>query len=177
MPKSGDLIFQSLPHSDLVDAIEGATESKYSHVGIVIQKENQWFVRESCKGVVHDTPLEEYINRGRDESIDVYRVKKEYTKHLPLFIEKSARYLGRPYDMRFSLDDEYIYCSELVYKAFRDASDIALGTLDRFGDLKWKKYEVFIKSVENGVIPENRLVITPVAISKAKQLKQVYSSY
>jgi len=177
IPKSGDLIFQSSPHNDLVDAIEGATESKYSHAGIVIQVRNKWIVREALHEGVCDTPLQEFVDRGRDDSISVFRVKKQYEKYLPLFIEKSASYLGRPYDIHYLPDDEHLYCSELVYKSFKDASGITLGKLQRFGDLKWGKYKVFIEKVEGGAIPTDRLVITPVAITKAKQLKQVYSSY
>jgi len=33
------------------------------------------------------------------------------------------KYLGRPYDYRYQLDDESIYCSELIYKSFRDATN------------------------------------------------------
>jgi len=37
-PKEGDIIFQALPNaSDLVRAIEGITESCYSHCGVVIR--------------------------------------------------------------------------------------------------------------------------------------------
>ena len=36
-PREGDIIFQSLPKMDLVLAIEGCTESKFSHCGVVIK--------------------------------------------------------------------------------------------------------------------------------------------
>ena len=35
MPRDGDVVFQSLPHNPLVNAIEGATNSRFSHCGIV----------------------------------------------------------------------------------------------------------------------------------------------
>ncbi len=177
IPKSGDIIFQSSPHSDLVDAIEGATESKYSHVGILVQKENRWFVREALGGGVLDTPLEEFIDRGRNKSIAVYRLKKKYRHYLPSFVKKSALYVGKPYDEYYRLDDTCVYCSELVYKAFKDASGIALGKLQKFGDLKWGHYAPIIAKIKGAVIPKDRLVITPVAISKAKEVERVYSSY
>lgn len=34
-PLEGDVLFQSLPHSRLVNAIEGVTASPYSHCGMV----------------------------------------------------------------------------------------------------------------------------------------------
>ena len=55
-PKEGDVIFQSLPDSDLTRAIEGATNSPYSHTGIVIKKNGDWYVREAV-GPVIDTSL------------------------------------------------------------------------------------------------------------------------
>ena len=177
VPRSGDIIFQSSPLNDLVRAIEGATESKYSHTGIVIKIEDRWIVREALKSGVCDTPLEEFIDRGRNDSIAVYRLKRKYEQYLSGFVKKSALYLGRPYDPYYFMDNEHLYCSELVFKAFKDASGIALGGLDRFGDLKWEQYKVFIEKIEDGTIPKDRLVITPVAISKAKQLERVYSSY
>jgi uncharacterized protein YycO len=177
IPKSGDLIFQSSPHNDLVDAIEGVTESRYSHAGIVIQLKDKWIIREALRDGVCDTPLQEFVDRGRDSSISVFRVKKQYEKYLPLFIEKSASYLGRPYDNHYLSDDEHLYCSELIYKSFKYASGVTLGKLQRFGDLKWGRYKALIEKVEGGTIPTDRLVITPAAIAKAKQLKQVYSSY
>jgi len=36
-PVEGDLLFQSLPHCPLVDAIENATQSSYSHCGMVVR--------------------------------------------------------------------------------------------------------------------------------------------
>ena len=175
LPHHGDIIFQSLPHSDLVNAIEGATESKYSHVGIVIKSENGWIVREAI-GDVHDTPLNEFISRGREEKIDVYRLKSKYQKFIPNFISASQTYLNHPYDIRYRMDDEKIYCSELVYKAFKNASGIKLGKLVKLGKLKWGKYESLIKNIEGGKVPKKRIMITPVDLSQAKQLKMVYSS-
>lgn len=53
-PQIGDLVFQFVPCGDLVDAIEGASQSPYSHVGLVVQKNNTRYAREVCENV-HDT--------------------------------------------------------------------------------------------------------------------------
>jgi hypothetical protein len=63
-PREGDFVFQSLPASDLVKAIEGASGSPYSHVGLVMRKADGWYVREAI-GPVVDTPLHPWIARGR----------------------------------------------------------------------------------------------------------------
>jgi Permuted papain-like amidase enzyme, YaeF/YiiX, C92 family len=83
---------------------------------------------------------------------------------------------GRPYDIRYELDDEKIYCSELIYKAFRTATGEELGKLQRLGDLDWRPYRETIEAIENGPAPLDRLMITPRSLSEAAQLMLVAES-
>ena len=46
-PHEGDLLFQSLPMNPVVQTIEVASRSPYSHCGIVVKKNDQWFVLEA----------------------------------------------------------------------------------------------------------------------------------
>ena len=86
------------------------------------------------------------------------------------------KYLGRPYDYRYQLDDESIYCSELIYKSFRDATDgQQLGELRKFGEMNWRPYETLIRQIEGGDVPINREMITPRDLARAKQLEPVFS--
>lgn len=172
----GDLIFQSLPHNDLVDTIEGATHSPYSHVGIVIKKENKLYVREAL-GDVHDTKLKDFLVRGRNKQYDVYKLKPTFEKYIPKLIAETEKYLGRPYDIRYRMDDEAIYCSELIYKAFQDATGLKMGKLVKLGDLEWGPHENFITVLENGPVPTERIMITPKDLAQAQQLLHVYSTY
>lgn len=175
-PYVGDLIFQSLPSSDLVDAIEGATKSPYSHVGIVLKSEKGWMVREAI-GDVHDTKLTEFLSRGRNFKFDVYRFKAKYQPLIPKIIAETANYLGRPYDIRYRMDDSAIYCSELIYKAAKDATGLKLGNLVKLGSLDWGPYQSLIISIEGGPVPKERVMITPRDLAKATQLELVYSAY
>jgi hypothetical protein len=85
------------------------------------------------------------------------------------------KYLGRPYDIRYRMDDEKIYCSELVYKAFRDATaGQQLGTLVKFGDMNWGPYETLIRQIE-GDVPVDREMITPRDLAKARQLQPIFA--
>ena len=133
-PVEGDIVFQSLPKMDLVVAIEGVTHSPYSHVGLAIQKENNWYVREAIGGVL-DTPLHQWILRGRQGGLDVYRLKKEYQKDIPQLLKETEKYMGLPYDVKYDMDDEKIYCSELIYKAYRDATGKKMGKLVALGNM------------------------------------------
>ena len=174
-PKEGDIIFQSLPTGELTEVIEGATHSPYSHVGMVVEKEGKWYVREAT-GTVHDTGLYRWIARGRQGSFSVYRLKEEYQKNLKTMVENSKQFLGRGYDINYKMDDEKIYCSELVYKSYQLASGEQMGKLASLKELDWKPYEEFILSIEE-TIPLDRVMITPKDLAEAEQLEKVFSSY
>lgn len=173
-PREGDVIFQSLPHGPVVWAIEGVTHSPYSHCGIVGREGGRWIVYEAI-GHVRVTPLPEYLARGRGGGFAVYRLRDEFAAHIPATLECCRGYLGRPYDIRYRLDDEAIYCSELIYKAFRDATQgQELGALSRFGDMDWGAYEALIRRIEGGPVPVDRLMITPVGLARAPQLVPIF---
>jgi hypothetical protein len=174
-PLEGDILFQSLPHSPLVDAIEGVTASPYSHCGIVAKEKGRWVVYEAFHNV-EATPLKQFLFRGRDLRFAVYRLKGEFQQYVPAIIANAKTYLGRPYDVRYRMDDERIYCSELIYKAYRDSSGQQLGELVRLGDLNWKPFAKTIEHFENGPVPTDREMITPRDLSEAKQLELVFTS-
>ncbi|SFV65710.1 hypothetical protein MNB_SV-13-1768 [hydrothermal vent metagenome] len=173
-PQKGDLVFQSLPKMDLVVAIEGVTDSPYSHVGIVIEKDGSWVVREAI-GAVIDTPLYLWIIRGRAGGLDVFRLKDAYKKNIPQLIVETNKYLGLPYDVQYEMDDKKIYCSELIYKAYRDATTQKMGTLFALGKMNWKPYQKTIEKYEKGAIPLERKMITPRHLSESKYLEKVLS--
>jgi len=84
-PKEGDIIFQSLPHNDLVDAIEGITHSPYSHCGVVLKDDHDVWVVIEAIGNVHETPLLGWIKRGRCGDFTVYRLDPKYDSLIPKF--------------------------------------------------------------------------------------------
>ena len=174
-PQDGDIIFQSLPKNALIVAIEGATNSPYSHCGVVVNRNGEWYVNEAI-GPVKDTSLYRWIRRGRRRKFAVYRLRSDYREYIPKFIEELDKYQGRPYDILYELDDEYIYCSELIYKAFRDSSDIELGKLVELGELDWEPFREIIEEIEGGKTPLDRLMITPRHLSEAKELHKIFSN-
>ncbi len=172
--REGDILFQSLPHSDLVDAIEGMTGSPYSHCGIVERKDGDWYVVEAI-GPVRETGLSQWIEQGRGGRFSAYRLRDDLAAQSRRIIECALAYLGRPYDVHYDFDDSKIYCSELVYKAVKHATGVELGRIQRIGDLNWKPYEIYMLSIENP-IPMDRELITPKALSEAPELKKVYET-
>ena len=120
------------------------------------------------------TPLKEFLFRGRNHGFAVYRLRSPYQGHIPAILAKVQRYLGRPYDVRYRMDDEKIYCSELIYKAYQESSDgEQLGRLVRLGDLNWEPYVSTIEHFEQGPVPLDREMITPIELARAEQLELV----
>lgn len=171
-PQEGDILFQSLPRSPLVQAIEGATHSPYSHCGLVAKENGGWVVLEALRGV-ESTPLREFLFRGRNQAFAIYRLKSEQRSHIPLMIENARKFLGREYDIHYDLDEERIYCSELIYKAYLGASGEKLGQLKRLGDLDWRPFQATIERIEGGPVPTERQMITPKHLAEAEQLELV----
>jgi hypothetical protein len=177
-PKEGDVIFQSLPNGPVVAMIEGATGSPYSHCGIVLPVEGGGWVVWEALGKVHATPLDAFLARGRDGFYEVYRLKPAEDKELAHKVaQRSKDYVGRPYDFRYRMDDENIYCSELIYKAYQKETGKPLGKLVKVGDLDWKPYEKTIRALEGGgPVPLEREMITPRDLAKAEAFEKVYST-
>lgn len=172
-PRVGDVVFQSLPKGELVEMIEGATHSPLSHCGIVALDRGRWVVVEAI-GPVKETPLERWIRRGRDWRLWAYRLEPSREDGLPLFVEAARTYLGRPYDYRYRMDDEEIYCSELVQKSYRMAYGDELGQLVRLDELDWVPYRGLIRRLEEGEPPLDRRIITPRDLARADALHPVY---
>lgn len=174
-PQEGDVVFQSLPHGDLVDAIEGITHSPYSHCGVVLRNDkNEWVVIESISNV-HETPLFLWIFRGRGAEFTACRLDPKYSSSIPDFKKNLLAYSGRPYDFDYDMtNDRSLYCSDLVYLAFEKVSGEKMGKLEKLGDLDWKPFESFIKSEQRGALPLDRTMITPASLARAPQLHQVY---
>ena len=168
-----DIVFQSLPHGELVDAIEGVTQSEWSHCGLLKKVGNKWFVAEAL-GNVHYTPLQLWIIRGRRSKLEAYRLRN-IPEGLTSKIDSGIkRMLGRPYDYHYAPDDSEIYCSELVYKVYDRELNIKVGTWQKLSALNWQPYEDFIRSLEPGKMPLDREMVTPVSITKNSNVYRVY---
>ena len=163
--KSGDIIFQTSTSSQS-NAIQTATNSKYSHMGIIYLEDNQYFVYEASS-IVKLTPLNEWINNGLDGRFVVKRVK-DSEKILTADVLKEMRniglkFKGKPYDKYFEWSDDKIYCSELVWKIYNQATHIEIGSLDKLADFDLSSKEVINQLNERykGKIPYQEIVISP----------------
>lgn len=163
--KSGDIIFQT-SKSQQSKAIQLATHSKYSHVGIVYVENDRILVYEAVQPVKL-TPLSEWINRGEKKHFVVKRLKEsdKYLTNSNLMNMKSIgeKYIGKNYDIYFEWSNDKIYCSELVWKIYKEAIGIEIGnlqTLKEF-DLENEIVKEIMQKRYGETIPLNEKVISP----------------
>jgi hypothetical protein len=174
--REGDFVFQSFPHNELTDVIEGCTHSGFSHCGIVHLSGSKWVVIEAV-GPVQETPMDDWVNRGRGHHIAVYRLKQPWSGKIPEMIKNAKSYLGRPYDIHMRFDDEKLYCSELLFKAFKKSTNQDLGKTQEINELDWKPWETAIEHIEGGPVPLDRRLITPKAITESEKVELVFSDF
>ncbi len=170
--REGDVLFQSLPHGSLVDAIEGVTQSEWSHCGVLMRRDGDWHVVEAL-GEVRWTPYVQWIVRGRGSRVQIHRLESLGSEDRRRLRLELVAMTGRPYDFRYAPGDDEIYCSELVSLAFERAMGLRLAEWERLGDLNWRPHEAFIREMEVGPTPLERRMITPVALTRSPLLKQV----
>jgi len=177
--QNGDIIFQA-SQSHQSKAIQMATHSPYSHMGIIYQQGDDLFVYEAVQPVKL-TPLRDWIARGEGGHYVVKRIKHadHILSHEVLMKMRQAgeKYRGKDYDLYFEWSDARIYCSELVWKIYKEALGIEIGKLQKLGDFDLTHNVVKAKMKERygAAIPTEELVISPAAMFNSDKLKTVYS--
>jgi len=78
------------------------------------------------------------------------------------------KFIGKNYDLYFEWSDNRIYCSELVWKIYKEALDLEIGKLETLNDFDLTNEVVKTKLTERygNKIPLNELVINAVAGSR-----------
>ncbi|QYN45492.1 YiiX family permuted papain-like enzyme [Gilliamella sp. ESL0441] len=165
-PKDGDIIFQS-SQSSQSKAVEQATNSPYSHMGIIFIKNGKPYVFEAGSKVTY-TSLKSFIERGKKRNYVIKRLKDhnlslKETNKLKLV---AKTFENKPYDIWFGWDDNYIYCSELVWKIYNRALNLKIGQLQNIKDFNLSSAAVKqkLKARYGDKIPFQETVISPVAM-------------
>jgi hypothetical protein len=177
-PRNGDIIFHTSLSSQSL-AIQKATKSPYSHMGIVYLREGKPFVFEAVQPVKM-TPLQDWIRRGEKKKYVVKRLKEADRLLTPEALDRmlmAGRALeGKPYDLTFEWSDDRIYCSELVWKVYKRALNIDIGKPQAMKDFDFSSAaaQAKIKERWGGKPPLEEPVISPVAIYDSPLLTTVY---
>lgn len=173
--QEGDFVFQNVA-GELFQVIEDITATPFTHCGMIVKEQDDYYVLEAI-GPVKLTPINEWIHRGIASRIVIVRLKASYQVYVSDIIAAAYHYLNRPYDIQYEWDDEKIYCSELIYKAVRDAIGIELAEFRVLGEMNWKPHEDFIRFVSEGELPLDRRMIIPADLVTSDKVNIVYSNY
>jgi hypothetical protein len=133
--REGDILFQPSVSGQSL-AIQLATRSKYSHCGILVEKDGQPHVFEAIRQVSF-TPLADWIKRGLAGHYVHMRLKDPsvLTPEVLAAMRKSGEaFAGKGYDIYFRWSDTALYCSELVWKIYDRGAGIELVPLRNLGD-------------------------------------------
>jgi hypothetical protein len=175
--QDGDLIFQtSLSAQSL--AVQRATRSRYSHMGIILMRNGKPHVFEAI-ATVRYTPVEQWIARGQGRHYVVKRLKNASTALTSAVVNKiltdARRFEGRPYDLTFEWSDDRIYCSELVWKLYDNTLHLHIGELQKIKEFNLDDPIVRSKLKERyGThIPQDEPAISPDAMFKSSLLTTV----
>ncbi|MDR0233671.1 MAG: YiiX family permuted papain-like enzyme [Zoogloeaceae bacterium] len=173
----GDLIFHT-SRSAQSKAVQQATGSRYSHMGIILFRQGKPHVFEASATVRH-TPLSKWIARGTNGRYVVKRLKTAQQALTPDALKKlrkeAEKFADKPYDLTFEWSDERIYCSELVWKIYDRALDIQIGKLQKIREFNLDAPAVKQKIRERygNKIPLDETVISPQAMFESPLLRVV----
>lgn len=180
--KDGDIIFQK-SKSEQSKFIDMATDNPLTHVGIVFRekdrKGNEKLVVYEAVQPVKKTPLDSFIARGEEGNYLVRRLKdadkaldEKALSKMKSFMDS---HLGKNYDSHFMWSNDRQYCSELVWKAYAEATGKKLGEPMPMGSYRLgdKELREAIEKRWGRKLPLDELMIAPSSIYKSRLLEPV----
>jgi hypothetical protein len=179
-PRSGDIVFQTSRSAQSL-AIQLATGSPYSHMGIVYVRNGEALVFEAVQPVKL-TPLRAWIERGERQHFVAKRLRDADSRLTAETLQSmhavGEQLAGKDYDLYFEWSDERVYCSELVWKVFQRGAGIELGRQQTIADFDLSHPAVRAKVEERygDRVPLDEVVVSPVAIFEAPSLITVYEN-
>lgn len=177
--REGDVIFQT-SRSSQSQAIQRATHSKWSHVGVIVLRDGRPWVLEAV-ATVRETPLDHWVARGRGGHYVVKRLVKAHrwsgaaSTSRMRSVERTLS--GKPYDTAFAWSDERQYCSELVWKVYERALGVRLCEPQKLRDFDLRDPVVATKLRERygDRVPLGEPVVSPAALFDSPMLRTVVS--
>ncbi|MDZ4086671.1 MAG: YiiX/YebB-like N1pC/P60 family cysteine hydrolase [Tabrizicola sp.] len=192
--KRSDVIFQNSRSAQSL-AILLATDSPFTHVGIVdFDDDGNPVVLEAVR-TTRATPLQDWVDQGEGGDVAIYRMQ-DLTDDQAQAVTKAARsHFGKGYDPYFYRSEETLYCSELVHIAFRDGIGAELGRVQTLGALnldsaavrvlieeRWQTHPACADGQAEDAdaclaLIRDEPLVTPQAVAEDGRLKEVYSSF
>ncbi len=88
------------------------------------------------------------------------------------------KFKGKNYDIYFEWSNDKIYCSELVWKIYKEAAGIEIGKLEKLSDFDLNSGVVkqIMKKRYGDNIPMNEKVISPAAMFNSEKLETIFKN-
>lgn len=178
--KDGDIIFQT-SESPQCEAVRLATNSKFSHCGIIFKKDGKSYVLEAVQPV-KITSLTDWISHGKGINYLIKRLKKPNILDSDK-IESMKAYgyqmLNADYDLYFEWSDDKIYCSELVWKIYKHGAGIEICPFKKLKDFNLSDPKVIkiMKERYGNNIPLEENVVAPSQLAESNILETVIDTY
>ena len=163
---TGDLVF-TRSKSSRSALIQKASRSSISHVGIVEVTDRGVFVIEAIDPVSR-TPWHRFVARAAQRRVTVARVDGVDPEALRRVVSTAKAELGKGYDARYRWDDERLYCSELVVKAFERAAGVELGRRQRLDELDLSAAELTFAKTKG--IEAGQVLVTPASLLDSERV-------
>ncbi|WP_269235411.1 YiiX family permuted papain-like enzyme [Flavobacterium flavigenum] len=179
--QDGDIIFQT-SESPQCEAVRIATNSKFSHCGIIYKINGSLFVFEAVQPVKL-TPLDDWIAHGKNKNYVVKRVKNAdkilTSDTMQKMKDYSQQFMGKEYDAFFEWTNTRIYCSELIWKIYKNGANIELSKLQQLKDfnLTDERVQKILKERYGNDIPLEEKVISPSNLADSDLLVTVVDTY
>jgi uncharacterized protein YycO len=163
--RDGDIIFHT-SRSAQSAAIQRATHSRYSHMGMILHRDGKPYVFEAVS-TVKFTPFAQWTARGEGGRYVVKRWREADAKldaaGTKRLRENAQALAGKPYDLTFEWSDARIYCSELVWKAYERAFGVRIGATQQLSefDLTDPAVKAKLRERYGDAVPLRETVISP----------------
>lgn len=129
------------------------------------------------------TLLNEWISHGKDNKYVVKRLKNDKKFLTEAVLQKmkvsGEKFDNKNYDLYFEWSDEKVYCSELVWKIYKEGADIELCKLKKLKDFNLDNSTVqkIMKQRYGNKIPYNEKVIAPSQLYESNLLETIFDNY
>lgn len=174
----GDIVFIRIDNF-IFNHVAKATLSWTNHVGIIVGfKDDEYWVAESTIPFSQIIPLSKFIARSKEGSFVISRLKHPLNTNQKIkIIQASKKRMGIFYDTGFNLKSRGQFCSRFVYEVIKESTGIELGQVEDFNSLLHHNPDYglgFWKIWFLGLIPWQRLTVTPASQFNSNQLDLIY---